>query len=342
VANVGSEEILMNIYQPYTNHNGGALHFGVDGFLYCALGDGGSIGDPDNRAQSTDSIHGKILRIDVSSAPGYTIPPTNPFALGGGRPEVWSYGLRNPWKFSFDRATHNMWIGDVGQSAFEEVNFQSASSPGGENYGWRCYEGNTPYNTTGCGPLGSYDAPVHSYSHASTNGCSVTGGYVYRGSEFPDLTGYYFYSDYCNGVIYYISAMFVPGTAGVFIGNNFSTFGENQNGELFVGSQSNGIVYKITSTITSVGEHQSGISSASVYPSPNNGAFTCEIHTAEKTDATFVISDITGRECYRLNKSLVQGQNNIAIDAEGLNSGIYLLNVITSSGDIRKRFELIK
>ena len=197
-----SEEMLLEIFQPYANHNGGHLAFGPDGYLYIGMGDGGSSGDPGNRAQNLDSLLGKMLRIDVSATPGYTIPSSNPFVGVAGRDEIWSYGLRNPWRFSFDRITGDLWIGDVGQGQREEVNFQSPEATGGENYGWRCYEGDSIYSLSGggCPPYANTSQPVHVYDH-SGNDCSVTGGYVYRGAEYANLFGKYFFTDYCEPTI---------------------------------------------------------------------------------------------------------------------------------------------
>ncbi len=212
VADPASEDILLTVGQPFSNHNAGAINFGPDGYLYVPLGDGGSGSDPFDLGQSPTTILGKITRIDVDSGPGsapdcsgvgsgnYTVPASNPLVDGAGGTcdEIWALGLRNPWRSSFDRLTGDLWIGDVGQLTWEEVDRQPAASAGGENYGWRCYEGNHPFNLAGCGPIGSYDFPVFEYAH-SGNGCSVTGGYVYRGSQFPTLAGRYLLADYCTG-----------------------------------------------------------------------------------------------------------------------------------------------
>jgi cysteine-rich repeat protein len=248
-ANAASAVILKTITQDFSNHNGGCLQFGPDGMLYIGMGDGGSAGDPNNRAQNTGSLLGKILRLDVDAASPY-IPADNPF-VGGGNPldEIWAIGTRNPWRFSFDRLTGDMYMGDVGQDAREEINFQPASSTGGENWGWRCYEGNAVYNTTGCGPIGNYDFPILEVSHPT--GCSITGGYVYRGCEIPGLSGTYFYSDYCSNWIR--SFRYTPGTGvtdqqdltSTFGGiSGVVSFGEDSEGELYMVSLA-GCVYKI-------------------------------------------------------------------------------------------------
>jgi glucose/arabinose dehydrogenase len=203
IANSGSAETVLTISQPYSNHNGGMIAFGPDGYLYIGTGDGGSGGDPGNRAQDiTGQLLGKMLRIDVDSLP-FSIPADNPFVGVTGDDEIWAYGLRNPWRFSFDRDTGDMYIADVGQNAYEEVDVQPANSTGGENYGWRCYEGDHAYNTSGCPGSGTMVFPVHEYSHGgSPYRCSITGGYVYRGSAIPDLQGAYFFGEYCSNQIW--------------------------------------------------------------------------------------------------------------------------------------------
>ncbi|HEC60847.1 MAG TPA: glucose dehydrogenase, partial [bacterium] len=211
VANPNSEDILLTVDQPFSNHNAGDLHFGPDGYLYIPLGDGGSGGDPNNNAQSLGVLLGKIIRIDVDAKPGgslpecqglgsgnYTIPSSNPLidVPGEACDEIWATGLRNPWRFSFDTLTGDLYIGDVGQNDWEEIDFQPASSNGNENYGWRCYEGNHPYNTSGCGPPSNYTFPIFEFN-LSGNNCSVIGGYVYRGSQYPAMYGHYLLTDYC-------------------------------------------------------------------------------------------------------------------------------------------------
>jgi glucose/arabinose dehydrogenase len=247
VADAGSEKNLLTIFQPFANHNGGDLCFGPDGYLYIGLGDGGSGGDPGNRAQNLEEFLGKILRIDVNHGNPYSIPETNPYyGNSSALEETWALGLRNPWRFSFDRLTGDLWIADVGQNTYEEIDFQPASSLGGENYGWRCYQGNSSYNSDGCGAAGLYTFPIHQYSHSF--GCSVTGGYVYRGTQFPGMYGYYFFTDYCSDQIWTIhndDGLWVVEEFGQFPGNSFTTFGEDVNGMLYVAGYSNGTIYRI-------------------------------------------------------------------------------------------------
>ena len=342
LADTTSEEILLYIFQPYPNHNGGAMEFGADGYLYIGLGDGGSSGDPGDRAQNLDSLLGKVLRIDVSGSNGYTIPPSNPFVAGGGAPEIWAYGLRNPWKISFDRANNNLWISDVGQNIWEEINMQPAASTGGENYGWRCYEGNHPFNTTGCQPISAYVAPVYEYSHGPTGGCAVTGGYVYRGLDFPAMQGYYFYSDYCNGVIYALAPNFTSTTAGSFPGTMFTTFGENNAGELFVGSQSNGTIYRILGDPTGLESYNDLINGLIIFPNPGYGLFTCEINATRNVKADIEITDLAGRLCYRDQVTLQPGHNNFDIDLEGVSNGSYQMKISSEETAVVKKFEIFK
>lgn len=251
-ADPASQKILLTLKQPYDNHNGGDLHFGPDGYLYIALGDGGSGGDPENRAQNTKVLFGKILRIDVDNKQPYDIPDNNPYRIiPGAAPEIWALGLRNPWRFSFDRKTGEMYIADVGQSAVEELNVQSADSKGGENYGWRCYEGPTIYNTDGCQAASSYVKPVLAYDHSSGR-CSITGGFVYRGSRYPNMSGKYFYADFCSGQIYYTEPK-QEGTWGAILAAKhparISSFGEDNNGELYFSDYENGAIYRIEDSL---------------------------------------------------------------------------------------------
>jgi len=195
-----SERQLLFVSQPFANHNGGGLAFGNDGMLYIGLGDGGSGGDPFGNGQSLGTRLGKLLRIDVDRGTPYAVPSDNPFATRpGAMPEIWAYGLRNPFRFSFDRATGDLYIGDVGQNRFEEVDVGVASRRGGENYGWNTMEGNSCYApTSGCNMTG-LTLPVLDYGHG--DGCSITGGYVYRGCRLPGYAGTYFYGDYCAGFV---------------------------------------------------------------------------------------------------------------------------------------------
>jgi glucose/arabinose dehydrogenase len=278
VADSGSEELILLLPHPtYSNHNGGQLAFGPDGYLYIGTGDGGGGGDPFGNAQNPDALLGKLLRIDVEPAatasinltaaveiylpmvyqyqkatgPAYKIPPDNPFVdMQGYRSEIWALGLRNPWRFSFDRQTGDVYIGDVGQDRMEEVDFQPAASSGGENYGWNILEGTLCYEpSSGCVPPANYSPPVAEYEHGTndSNGCSITGGFIYRGTTYASMQGIYFFADYCKGKVWglqqeagtWITELLIPSSS-----YNITSFGEDQEGELYVVAQE-GKIFKV-------------------------------------------------------------------------------------------------
>lgn len=243
VADFSSGEILLTIAEPEENHNGGMIAFGPDGYLYFGLGDGGGGGDGHGtigNGQDKTTLLGKILRLDVSTVP-YTIPPTNPFASSvTAKKEIWAYGVRNPWRFSFDKTTGDFYIGEVGQNAQEEVDFQTAGAAGGANYGWRIREGNLCYNpSSGCVSPTAYVAPVAVYNHGTNDsiGCAVTGGYVYRGTTFPGLVGVYLYGDFCTGNLWGLYKNASNQWVNKLIkatGYNISSFAEDEDGELYI------------------------------------------------------------------------------------------------------------
>jgi uncharacterized protein (TIGR03437 family) len=246
VADPASEIALLHITQPFANHNGGQVRFGPDGYLYIAMGDGGSGGDPMGNGQNLNALLGKLLRIDVESTSGQVgIPPDNPFVnQAGARGEIWAYGLRNPWRFSFDRATRDLWIADVGQDTYEEVDLQPAASHGGENYGWNRMEGFHCF-TAGCSMQG-ITLPVAEYTHAG-GACSITGGFRYRGNLSPGLRGTYIYADYCTGRISGLEWTGSAWASRLLLATNFgiTTFGEDAAGEVYTGDSKTGIIYRI-------------------------------------------------------------------------------------------------
>jgi len=249
IALPNSEFNIMTVSQPFSNHNAGDLEFGADGYLYIPQGDGGSGGDPGNRAQNPQELLGKMLRVDVDGGSPYAIPADNPF-IGNAAvlDEIWAIGLRNPWRISFDRLTNDLYIADVGQDDFEEIDVQPATSQGGENYGWRCYEGNSAFNSNGCGPISTYVFPIHEYPNNFSTGCSVTGGYVYRGTQYPALYGKYIYADFCTGNFWWLEetgGTWTNTPIGQFTSMNYSTFGEDVNGELYVAGLSDGAIYQV-------------------------------------------------------------------------------------------------
>ncbi len=248
-ADPGSEKTILHIDQPFPNHNGGAMLFGPDGDLYIGMGDGGAEGDPLGNGQNTGVLLGKLLRIDVDHGDPYSIPADNPFASGGGKPEIWAYGLRNPWRVSFDRATGDLYIADVGQDSWEEVDFLPANSPGGSNFGWSYREGLHRYSLANP-PAGAHLIdPVAEYSHAAGS-CAITGGYVYRGT-MPEWQGIYLYADFCSGMIWGLLHSQAAGSGITWQSRllfqtraHITTFGQDPSGEVYFADRG-GIIYKL-------------------------------------------------------------------------------------------------
>lgn len=328
--------ILMTIDQPFANHNGGCLKFGPDGYLYIGMGDGGSGGDPNGYAQNltvdvanpTRIYLGKMLRIDVDTIAGslnYGFPPTNPFVTQAGKEEIWAYGLRNPWKFSFNRLNGDLWIGDVGQNAIEEVDKVVAPLPAGLNFGWRCYEGNSTYNTSGCAAMTTMVFPVAQYDHST--GCSITGGYFYTGSMYPNFANKYFYTDYCDNKIRTLDASNNVTTTASFTGN-FSAFGEDKNGELYVAGVGNGIVYKIIDS--SLGVNNFNKNGLNFYPNPAR----TEIFIKNSTEiilSKVEVFDLTGKLV--LTKAVENNETTPSVNIATLSSGFYLISVEDVTGN---------
>lgn len=324
IANAGSANILLTIAQPFSNHNGGTIAFGQDGYLYIGMGDGGSGGDPGNRAQNINELLGKMLRIDVNSGSPYGIPANNPYVGVAGADEIWAIGLRNPWKFSFDKQTGDLWIADVGQNVYEEIN-EATSTESGLNYGWRCYEGNTAYNTAGCPPQATMKAPIAVINHSS-GACSITGGYVYRGPTYTNFQGKYFFSDYCLARIGMVDNLGNVTFSNTFSGNNFVTFGEDINGELYVASIGNGTIYKIVDSTLSTAENDKNL--FSIYPNPAKETVFIK-KSDENYPTTIDLFDVGGKLV------LSQKTENLPINVlhtEGLSTGLYFLKIKTNLG----------
>ena len=254
VADAGSAEILLTVFQPQSNHNGGHIEFGPDGMLYFGFGDGGGAGDTDNNSQDDQSLLGKMLRLDVSGPGAYAIPVDNPFVGATPRDEIWAKGLRNPWCFSFDRVAGDLYIADVGQALLEEIDVQPASSGGGENYGWRLMEGSACFNPQANCNDGSLVLPVHEYGH-SAGRCSISGGYVYRGATIPSEEGSYFFADWCSGEVWTLRWSEAGGATGItnrtaelttaFPLSGITSFGQDGRGELYVIESSTGQIHRI-------------------------------------------------------------------------------------------------
>ena len=326
IADPDSEFQILEVEQPYINHNGGCLRFGPEGYLYIGLGDGGSAGDPENRSQNLQTLLGKMLRIDIDNTEGstnYAVPSNNPFV---GDPnaldEIWSYGLRNPWRFSFDSETDELWIGDVGQGSIEEID-RAAAGISGQNYGWRCYEGNQEYNTSGCPNQSELTFPVAEYSHSGGN-CSITGGYVYRGEIYENFLGIYFYADFCSGEIGTIDQSNNQINHGPYNGS-WVSFGEDKNKELYI-IDNFGSIYKIEGNILSTTDFN--INTVSIYPNPASNNLN-----VKSSNNSFIknisIYDLKGSIALTKNISGLT-ETNISINL--LQSGIYMVKVTSAKG----------
>lgn len=326
VADPGTEKILLNVPKPFANHNGGSIHFAPDGKLWIITGDGGSGGDPNNNAQNKNSLLGKMLRIDVDATGAYNIPPDNPFAGAGvdGADEIWAYGLRNAWKFSFDLTTGNAMIADVGQDNIEEIN-KMPITQAGLNYGWRCYEGNNAYNTAGCAAQSTMTFPIAVYDH-SGNKCSITGGYVYRGTQYPSLQGKYFFADYCSTQIGILDSSNTITWTPASTGNNFSTFGQDYQKELYVAAVNSGKIFKITTGTLSTQENNS-LGKINVYPNPVDKEIFINGIKDKKASAEIISSE--GRKVLEINQII----NGKGIDISGIPAGVYFINL--KSGELK-------
>ena len=325
VANPASAEILLTIAQPFSNHNGGTLNFGPDGYLYIGTGDGGSGGDPNNYGQTLTTLLGKMLRIDVSGETGYTIPSDNSYVGITGEDEIWAVGMRNPWKFSFDRQTGDLWIADVGQNAREEINKVAAPLTAGLNFGWRCYEANIPYNTNGCQDASNYLMPVANYNLGSGN-CSITGGYVYRGATYPNMVGKYIFADYCANRIGWVGNNGGTITWTSAFTGNFTSFGEDINGELYVAGISNGIISRvIDSSLSTADFEQNGLS---LFPNPADNSFTIRNSNLLNLNE-LTIYDSMGK---RVANQMMSNLELTTVAINNLTTGFYFVSIEDVNG----------
>lgn len=323
-ADPASEVNLLNILQPFDNHKGGNLAFGPDSMLYIGLGDGGSAGDPQNRARNPLELLGKILRIDVNKGEPYAIPPSNPFHdVDNARGEIWALGLRNPWRFSFDRLTGDLWIADVGQDKFEEINYQSAHSKGGENYGWRCYEGNEAFNRAGCESDTTFTFPIYTYAHNPE--CAVIGGYVYRASTSSPYYGHYFFADWCSDKIWTLHKQgdnWVKEDFGDYPGNNFTTFGEDVKGQLYLAGAKTKTLYKVFANATAV-DTDPLAGEIKVIQIPNSNKIRIESMKSLTGEKQIMLLDMKGTVLFRATTR----EGSYEFDTGALPLGTYIVSI---------------
>lgn len=348
-ADKNSELILLTFNQPYSNHNGGCLAFGPDGYLYIATGDGGSAGDPQNNAQNITNLLGKILRIDVNNqqAPlNYSIPLDNPFVNSPDpnvRKEIYAYGLRNPWRFSFDPVTNKLWCADVGQYDWEEIDLIE----NGGNYGWRCYEGNHPYNLSGCS--GNYIFPIYEYSHIE--GISITGGYVYRGNQFTELNGKYIYGDFGSKKVWALSydGSTTSNELLAVCPQAISSFGIDDQNEIYVVGYE-GRIYKFNKVtrVENQGNKSELIKIEPPYPNPTNNKakIKYEIKKAEFNSinkVVFKVYNLIGENLLSVfDEKKYPGEYNIELSTENLKSGIYLIEILINQQREVFKFVVLK
>lgn len=342
-----SEEILLEVPQPYSNHNAGQIVFGPDNYLYISMGDGGSGGDPQNNGQNRATLLGNILRIDIDKKDDgldYSIPEDNPFYQNneGIAEEIFAYGLRNVWRFSFDSMTNELWAADVGQNKWEEINIIES----GKNYGWRITEGNHCYNpATGCDFTG-IELPIWEYDHSDSGGYSVTGGFVYHGNDAGELTNKYVYADYVTGNIWALTKVGDDFENELLFNTsyNVSTFGVDEQNELYFASY-NGKIYKFEGEpVTSVGENiPHNFELRQNYPNPFNPDTVIEFAMQSKEFITLKVYDLLGSEVSTLVNDIVNaGNHKIFFNGDHLSSGVYIYRLSSNNFSSSKTMTLLK
>ncbi len=357
---VGSGTLILTVDQPFSNHNGGHLEFGPDGMLYIGLGDGGSWGDPDNYAQNGQSLLGKMLRLGVDGTEGYAIPADNPFLDSPVLDEIWATGLRNPWCFSFDRQTGDLWIADVGQNVLEEIDFQPATSMGGENYGWRLMEGTDCYNPSSDCNDGSLVLPLYEYAHGGDPfRCSISGGHVHRGGGAPELIGQYLFSDYCSNQIWALARDSQTGAvqvtditdylapAGGF--QNIVAFGQDAQGDSYIVDWSAGVIYKIQGDASPVDLPPSKSFLSQNVPNPFNPSTTIAYGVPRGDTLTRLeIHDLAGN-LVKVLVSEVQPAGQYTATWDGTDrdgrpqaAGVYFYRLSTGEVNLSRKLVLLK
>ena len=351
VADTNSEKVVLQIPQFHDAHVGGCIKFGPDGDLYIGMGDGDSstIGDPLNYAQNKGLLQGKMLRIKVNNNGTYTIPPTNPFVDSANyRKEIWAVGLRNPWRFSFDALNGNMWIGDVGEASWEEVDAQPAKSKGGENYGWRCYEGDYIYNDSGCNAASYYTFPQYEYTHTGSPvaDCAIMGGYVYRGKLYSDLYGKYFFTDFCSGNIRTLTVKGNTFTENEALNSDIyyglTSFGEDRNNELYAVNQAGGQIFHIVSAAKLTTGKDNSIASLTVYPNPAHQSFSIRYTTGRAEECLLAVYGMDGRQIYSAKKTSVSVDNDWKIMLPSTEKGNCYVLITSMSGSIIRRNVIVR
>jgi len=361
-ADPDSAQDIIEIGQPDTNHNAGHLEFGPDGLLYVGMGDGGGGGDPGNNAQDPQSLLGKMLRLDVAGdGPGYAIPADNPFVDDAThRDEIWALGLRNPWCWSFDSETGDLWIADVGQNELEEIDFQPAGSPGGENYGWRLMEGSQCFDPpTDCND-GTLTLPIHEYTHGgSPFRCSISGGHVYRGSEVPELAGRYLFSDFCSNQIWALRRNETGGDPQIADLSESLTppggydgvvsFGRDHTGELYVVSRGDGTIWRIASAPTDTTDLPTAARLEQNVPNPfNPGTTIGYVVPVGGAHVTLEVYDVAGRLLNTLiDAPRPAGRRQVfwdGTDEEGraMPAGVYLYRLRAGEVDVTRKMALLE